>query len=99
MASFRHTNTLESVLETAGYPPEHAVTWAEILIRQAGASPVDSALIGFLVRSASPESVRKALAEMPPHVLSLCYARMVAFGMTENEITRLMPEGNAHAVS
>lgn len=93
--NFRHTNALEGLLEAAGYPPEHAVTWADVLLRQVQESWIDSAAIGFLIRSAPPESVRAALAAMPPHVYALCLARMVAFGMTEQEIKALMPQKGA----
>lgn len=89
--NFRHANALESLLETAGYPPEHAVTWSRVLLDQVNASPIDNALIGFLFRSAPADSVRDAIKQMPePHAV-LCYARMVAFGMTVDEIRALMP--------
>lgn len=80
-------HTLSCVLATAGYPPG----LAPALLARVNASPADNALVGFLIRQSRPASVRRALAEMPAHARSLCYARMVAFGMTEDEITRLMP--------
>lgn len=91
MTTLHQTNALESILEAVGYPPEHAVQWAALLLRQVEASGVDNALVGFLVRRDVPDLMRQALAEMPPHILALCLARMVAFGMTEDEIKRLLP--------
>ena len=85
-------NTLESVLEAAGYPPDHAVTWAEILLRQVQSSTADNTLTACLIRHAPVTAVREAIAEMAPHIAALCYARLAFFGMTEAEIKRLMPE-------
>ena len=96
MMNIRHRNTLEGLLERAGYPTDHAIIWADMLLRQVQPSVADSTLVCTLIRRASVEVVRDALAEMPPHIYALCLARMVAFGMTEDEIKRLMPQEVTH---
>jgi len=85
------TDILESVLTASGYSPDMAIQWAPILLQQARQSATDNALVSLLMRKLPKHQAQSIMAEMPQNVAVLCYARLVSFGMSEDEIKRLMP--------
>lgn len=86
------TNTLETILTEAGFTSQHAIIVAADLIRQVQKCPADTALIGIISRRVPIEMMRQILAAMPMATAALCYARLIAFGLTAAEIKNLIPQ-------